>query len=151
MRVYHGSTRIVEFPVIRVKNHKKDFSWGFYCTNNLMAARLWAVKNKNTPIINAYEYKDDSNLNILCFEKMTDEWLDFIAKCRKGFVHHYDVVEGPMLDDKVKEAVEQYFKGSLSRPQLWEEVQLKKPIHQISFHTIRALNNLHYIGSEEIY
>ncbi|MGL4910937.1 MAG: DUF3990 domain-containing protein [Romboutsia sp.] len=30
---------------------------------------------------------------------MIDEWLAFIAKCRNGFVHDYDVVEGPMVDD----------------------------------------------------
>lgn len=32
---------------------------------------------------------------------MTDEWLDFIADCRIGIVHNYDIVEGPMADDTI--------------------------------------------------
>lgn len=148
MRVYHSSTQIIEFPAVKIKNDTKDFSWGFYCTNDLTAVRIWSKKIGRKPIINVYEYKEDTNLNILCFEKMTDEWLDFIMKCRKGFVHHYDVVIGPMLDALIKNDVESFFKGDLSRVEFWESVQSKQPIKQISFHTIRALTHLKYIGSE---
>lgn len=27
---------------------------------------------------------------------MSDEWLNFIAECRAGKIHEYDIVEGPM-------------------------------------------------------
>ncbi|MFR6582944.1 MAG: DUF3990 domain-containing protein [Ruminococcus sp.] len=30
---------------------------------------------------------------------MNDEWLDFIARCRSGESHSYDIAEGPMADD----------------------------------------------------
>ena len=151
MRVYHVSTHIVEFPSVRIKHYTKDFSWGFYCTDNLRETRLWAEKRKKSPIINIYEYHEDPNLNILCFDKMTDEWLDFIAKCRRGFVHHYDIVKGPMLDDHIKEDAERFFEGKLKRAEFWETVQLKKPISQISFHTIHALKNLKYLDTEIVY
>ena len=148
MKVYHSSTRVVKFPAIKIRNYAKDFSWGFYCTDDLHAVRLWMKRTRKKSIINTYEYKESSNLNILCFEKMTDEWLDFMMKCRKGFVHHYDVVIGPMPDDLIKKDVEAYFRGDLSRQAFWESVQHKQPINQISFHTIRALTHLNYIGSE---
>ena len=32
---------------------------------------------------------------------MSDEWLDFIASCRNGQPHDYDIVEDPMADDTV--------------------------------------------------
>lgn len=32
--LYHGSFEINEFPEIRKTKYTKDFSWGFYCTNN---------------------------------------------------------------------------------------------------------------------
>ncbi|NFO29338.1 DUF3990 domain-containing protein [Clostridium botulinum] len=36
------------------------------------------------------------DLNIKIFDKMTEEWLDFIVKCRNGETHRYDIVEGPI-------------------------------------------------------
>lgn len=150
MRVYHGSTRKIEFPSVRVKIRTKDFSWGFYCTDDLQRARVWTSRHKDLPILNVYDYKEADHLNILKFEEMNDEWLDFIEKCRRGFVHHYDIVKGPMLDDLVKGEVEQYYSGKLKRNELWERLQDKKPISLISFHTVRALTHLKYIGSEEV-
>lgn len=38
-------------------------------------------------------------LSVLKFDSMTDEWLDFIAWCRSGKTHQYDIVEGPMAND----------------------------------------------------
>ena len=48
-----------------------------------------------------YSYTENKDLKILKFENMTDEWLDFIAVCRNGLIHDYDIVEGPMADDTV--------------------------------------------------
>ena len=41
---------------------------------------------------------ENEKLNIKKFENMCDEWLDFIAECRMGKVHEFDIVEGPMAD-----------------------------------------------------
>lgn len=56
---------------------------------------------RGTPYVNHYEFTDPGSLKVLKFEKMTDEWLDFIAACRNGGTHGFDVVEGPMADDTV--------------------------------------------------
>ena len=34
MILYHACGEVVEFPEIRKSRYTKDFSWGFYCTNN---------------------------------------------------------------------------------------------------------------------
>lgn len=101
MEIYHGSNEIVKFPEIWKTLYTKDFSWGFHCTNNLSQAQRWASRNSDSKVVNVYKYEPDTSLNILKFEEMNDEWLDFIAKCRCGEVHNYDIVEGPMADDTI--------------------------------------------------
>lgn len=149
--LYHGSANEVIFPEIRKTKYAKDFSWGFYCTNNYEQAYKWANRKSQTGVINVYSYMEDKSLKILKFEEMSDEWLDFIGKCRQGNIHDYDIVEGPMADDTIWNFVNDYFAGNISRQVFWEYAAFKHPTHQISFHTIRALSCLTFEGSEPIY
>lgn len=50
--VYHGSKEKVVEPEIRKTKYTKDFSWGFYCTNNFKQAVRWANRGIGDPIIN---------------------------------------------------------------------------------------------------
>ena len=106
MELYHASKEIVKYPEIRKAKYTKDFSWGFYCTNNIQQAIRWANRGAGDPVINYYEYEPNDSLKILKFPEMSDEWLDFIAQCRS---------------------------------------------HQISFHTLSALDCLTYKKSEVVY
>lgn len=151
MMLYHASKEIVEFPEIRKTKYTKDFSWGFYCTNNYEQAVRWANRGEGTPMINTYQYTPDESLSILRFEKMTDEWLDFIAECRSGKIHRYDIVEGPMADDTIWNFVNDYLAGGMSRNQFWAMVEFKYPTHQMSFHTLTALNCLKFERSDIVY
>ena len=101
MIIYHASKEIVEFPEVRKTKYTKDFSWGFYCTGNFEQAVRWANRGNGEPVINYYSYERNEKLSVLKFDHMTDEWLDFIAKCRRGeeFVILYhaskEIVEFP--------------------------------------------------------
>lgn len=106
------------------------------------------MRSDNTPTLNIYTYTKKDNLNILKFEKMTDEWLDFIAKCRNGFVHDYDVIEGPMADDTIWNYVQDYISGDISREAFWALAKFRYPTHQISFHTLKALSCLSFERGE---
>ena len=106
MELYHASKQIVQYPEVRKSKYTKDFSWGFYCTNNIQQAIRWANRGAGDPVINYYEYEPNDSLKILKFPEMSDEWLDFIAQCRS---------------------------------------------HQISFHTLSALDCLTYKKSEVVY
>ena len=99
--LYHGSKEEVVYPEIRITRYTKDFSWGFYCTNNYQQAYRWADRRSADGIVNIYRYVENPELKILRFPEMSDEWLDFIAKCRAGEMHPYDIVEGPMADDTI--------------------------------------------------
>lgn len=148
--LYHGSREEVIFPEIRKTVYTKDFSWGFYCTKSYEQAYRWADRKSSKGIVNVYSFEEKPNINILKFEKMNDEWLDFIAKCRNGFIHNYDIVEGPMADDTIWNFVNDFLDGNISRQVFWEYAKFKHPTHQISFHTLKALDCLTFERSEII-
>ena len=132
--LYHGSKEEVLYPEIRITRYTKDFSWGFYCTNNYGQAYRWADRRSANGVVNVYRYMENPELKILRFPEMSDEWLDFIAQCRAGRPHPYDIVEGPMADDTI-----------------WALAKFKHPTHQISFHTVNALRCLTFERSEHIH
>ena len=149
--LYHASKEIVVYPEIRKTRYTKDFSWGFYCTNNWKQAMRWANRGVGEPVINIYDYEPNGELRILRFDEMTDEWLDFIARCRNGETHTYDIVEGPMADDTIWNYVNDFITGKITRKQLWALAEFKYPTHQMSFHTLSALDCLTYNRSEIVY
>lgn len=151
MELYHGSGAIVEFPEVRKTKYTKDFSWGFYCTESYEQARRWAERRHEEGIVNVYSYTENKALKILSFERMTDEWLDFVAECRAGRIHDYDIVEGPMADDTIWNFVNEYLNGNISREVFWEYAKFKHPTHQMSFHTLKALDCLKFERSEQIH
>lgn len=81
---------------------------------------------------------------------MTDEWLDFVADCRRGIEHNYDIVEGPMADDQIWNFVEGFIDGRISRDAFWGLVRFNYPTHQIVFCTEAALKTLTFEGSETV-
>lgn len=83
--------------------------------------------------------------------EMTEEWLDFIVSCRNGNPHSYDIVEGPMANDTIFNYIQNFADGKISRTAFWELAKFKKPTHQISFHTAKALTTLKYVKSYEVY
>lgn len=151
MILYHGSKEIVEYPEIRKARYNKGFYFGFYCTKYEQQAERWATRFGKNGYINKYEYTHNDKLKILSFSMMTEEWLDFIIACRNGESHSHDIVEGPMADDAIFNYVQNFIDGKISRTAFWELVKFNHPTHQISFHTISALDTLNFIGSEAVY
>lgn len=147
--IYHGSYMEIEFPEIRKHRFTKDFSWGFYCTKIKGQAEKWADKF-NTSIVNIYEVKDIDLLNTKVFKDYTEEWLDFVVKCRSGKTHEYDVVIGPMADDTIYDYIEAYTQGQMNKQKFFELMKFKYPTHQISFHTIRALDCINFIEAYDV-
>ena len=151
MILYHGNKEIVDYPEIRKARYNKNFYFGFYCTKYEKQAERWATRFGKDGYINKYEYTLNDQLKILSFSKMTEKWLDFIIACRNGASHSYDIVEGPMADDSIFNYVQNFMDGKISRAAFWELVKFNHPTHQISFHTISALDTLDFIGSEVVY
>ena len=149
--LYHGSKMIVESPEIRIQKYNKDFYFGFYCTLFPEQAARWATRFDGVGYLSEYRYSPDESLKIKRFPEMTEEWLDFIVACRMGKSHEYDIVEGPMADDAIFNYVQNFIDKKISRAAFWELARFNHPTHQISFHTISALDTLTFLGSEEVY
>ncbi|SDA68497.1 Protein of unknown function [Methanobrevibacter millerae] len=150
MKIYHGSTVTVKKPEIRIEKFNKDFYFGFYCTIMEEQAIRWATRFGNG-IVNVYEYEPDDSLKILKFEKMTEEWLDFIIACRSGTPHDWDIVEGPMADDTIYNYIQEFKDGKISREAFWALVKFRYPTHQICFNTENALKTIKFIESREVH
>lgn len=142
--LFHGSRIEVRYPEIRVQKFHKDFFWGFYCTTMEEQAARWSIRFGGKGVVNVYSFDDSAELTALRFPEMLDEWLDFIAACRSGTPHGYDVVEGPMADDTIFNYVQSFLDGEISRAAFWELARFKRPTHQISFHTAKALAALRF-------
>lgn len=144
MKLYHGSGVVVKNPKIISDGNYKDFGFGFYCTSIEKQAKRWALVKRRGHVVNVYNYDEDKSLNILKFDQMSDEWLDFVVSCRQGNKHDYDIVEGPMADDTIWNYVEDFESGDISRKAFWELVKFKYPTHQIVFCTGAALKQIQF-------
>ena len=148
--LYHGSKEIVEFPEIRVTRYNKDVYFGFYCTTLAEQAERWATRFDGKGFLNEYQYTPNEELSVKKFPEMSEEWLDFIVACRSGKPHNYDIVEGPMANDTIFNYVQNYVDGKISREAFWDLARFKRPTHQISFHTAKALTTLKFLKGSEV-
>lgn len=150
MELYHGSNVTVTVPRVLTHGHYKDFGYGFYCTNLEKQAQRWALTKRKNHVVNVYEYNEYAELKILSFEKMSEEWLDFVIACRRGEEHSWDIVEGPMADDTIWDYIEDFVRGEISREAFWVLVKFKYPTHQIVFCTEKALDAVHFKRSYSV-
>jgi hypothetical protein len=104
--------------------------------------------------INVYEFDDCAlqRLNCLIFSDPTEEWVDFVMKNRtqKNFTHTYDIVYGPVANDRVYAAFALYEGGLLSKQNLIAELKTYKLVDQYLFHTEAALQALTFKEVKEV-
>lgn len=140
----------VKAPAIRTSGHYKDFGFGFYCTNLQRQAEKWAREKRRGHVVSVYEYETPVKLNVKQFAQMSDEWLDFVAACRNGRSHDFDIVEGPMADDTIWDYVEDFLDGNISREAFWALVKFRYPTHQIAFCTDESIRSLQFVRGYEV-
>ena len=158
MILYHGSTEIVDKPEIRIPSRTLDYGSGFYTTTSFKQAEDWVKRKLNTSskvgYVNVYEFDEDliKNLNALLFESPTEEWVDFVMNNRtnKDFNHDFDVVYGPVANDKVYAAFALYEGGIIDKQTLISELKAYKLVDQYLFHTDKALESVIFIEAKEV-
>ena len=124
MKIYHGSIDKVEVPEIRESNRTLDYGRGFYTTTSFKQAEDWVRRRMSENKVSVgyvcvYELDESAlqDLKPLVFETPTDEWVDFVMKNRtlKGYDHEYDLVYGPVANDKVYAAFALYEGGLIDK------------------------------------
>ena len=159
MKLYHGSLEIVQKPEIRRANRTLDYGSGFYTTTSYEQAEAWVKRRMDEAklakgYVNIYEMPEvvPSTLKHLIFQAPTEEWVDFVMRNRteKGFVHDYDIVYGPVANDRVYAAFALYEGGLLNKQDLIKELKTYKLVDQYLFHTEDAIKTLTFIEAKEV-
>ena len=159
MKLYHGSIEVVDKPEIRNPNRTLDYGSGFYTTTSFHQAENWIrrrIKEKEASrgFVNVFEFDETAlpKLNSLIFDSPTEEWVDFVMQNRtqKGFTHSYDIVYGPVANDRVYAAFALYEGGLLNKQNLIAELKTYRLVDQYLFHTETALQTLTFIEAMEV-
>lgn len=154
MKVYHGSyIEITDIDLSKCERNK-DFGQGFYVTKNKKHAKEWAERigdrNHTTGVVTEFEFGKylyiEEDFNILRFSDYSEEWLDFVVLNRSNKtnnpVHEYDLVEGPIADDKITRRIYDYLDKLIYKVDFLEELKYHEPTHQICFCTVKSLQLL---------
>ena len=158
MRLYHGSTCVVEHPDVQRSRKNLDFGPGFYLTSFREQAERWALRKAQfeheSAILNVFELDDSlSDLSILQFFENDADWVDFVCRCRKGESPFagYDLIIGGVADDKVYEAVNMYFRGLWDMETTLNAIRFYEKNDQYCFVTQKAIDGkLSFLEAYEV-
>ena len=154
MKLYHGTN--IDFDHIDINKSKpnKDFGRGFYLSADYEQAKNMAdikVEQMETgmPLVQEYSISEIEMKSLKCmtFDDYTEEWAKFILLNRNNPsavpAHDYDIVIGPIADDKVGVQLWKYESQLIDLPTLIKRLKYMKGItFQYFFGTERAIKLL---------
>ena len=160
MRLYHGSIVEVRKPSLRFGRKKTDFGRGFYTTTQAEQAENWSkIKQDRAKaprrIVSVYEIDDavlsKPELKIREFHGVDEAWLNFVVESRKGIKHDYDLVFGPVANDKVFDTIDLYFSGRMSKTDALQKLMYLKPNWQICIRSDEVIkSSLKFVTSRTL-
>ncbi|MBP6610434.1 MAG: DUF3990 domain-containing protein [Paludibacter sp.] len=161
MILYHGSTVKVENPSLLKCRSNTDFGKGFYTTTSQEQAEKWSKLKQQREasakaVVSVYEIDDDllkqsTNCNVLKFSQANKEWLDFVFANRKGLkCELYDIVYGPVANDRLFATITLYEEGILTADAAIEQLKTYLLFNQVSFHTQKSIDLLTFKTSLEL-
>ena len=152
MILYHGSNVAIDHIELEKSKPFKDFGQGFYLSENegqaLDMAQLKALTFGGKPFVSKFEFDTslmhNSDLRIKIFKEYSEEWADFVFANREGTdVEHYDIVYGPIANDKVGLQIRKLKDGSIDKTEFLNRLKYMKGItFQYYFGTERAIKHL---------
>ena len=166
MILFHGGLSVVEEPRImsRASYRPLDFGTGFYTTTSYDQASRW-VRNRlahdpsaQAGYVTSYEFDEaafaSAGLKRLDFpdNPVTVEWFRFIMRNRKlrNPEHGYDIVTGPVANDRVYAVILQYEAGFLTEEEAVARLKPYRLAGQVLFHTERSLSFLKKVSTAEV-
>lgn len=157
MKLYHGTN--IDFNRIDLLKSKpnKDFGRGFYLSADYeQALDMAQVKvdlyETGSPIVQTYLFDDQdwTSLKVLKFENYSEKWAKFILQNRNNStgkpVHDYDVVIGPIANDRVGLQLWKYENQTIDLPTLVQNLRYMRGVTiQYFFGTEHAIKLLQRI------
>lgn len=154
MKLYHGTNMAFDIIDFQKSKPNKDFGKGFYLSPDYDQALNMAhikVEQQQTgsPIVIEFEIDEDemNTLHLLRFEDYSEQWAEFILANRNNNtgepVHDYDIVIGPIANDRVGLQLWRYESQLIDLPTLVSKLKYMKGVTiQYFFGTERALSLL---------
>lgn len=164
MILYHGSMVTVEKPRIiqRMDGRGADFGTSFYTTSSYEQVVRWVhLRQQNLPepssgFVSCFKTPDNllslPDLLTRRFLHASRAWLHFVRNNRNNpsFSHSYDIVYGPVANDRVYATLSLWEGGFLDEEQTIRQLKTFKLVDQFLFHTDKSLTYLHFLKAEEI-
>lgn len=154
MLLYHGSNIQVQNPRIIESDRRLDFGKGFYLTSSFEQAARWAeltVKRRGSgnPVVSVFEFDESqlSNLKVLHFTQAQKKWLEYVTLNRKNQEipnDDYDIVIGPVANDRTMPVISLYFAGIYDIEETLKRLMPQKLHDQYTFRTEAALRTLKF-------
>ena len=151
--LYHGSNKNFDAVDLSMSKDKRDFGRGFYTTTLREQAEDWAKalfdRHRGDGIlIYEAELEISDNLSVKTYEGLSEEWLLMVQKNRTlgGVQHKFDIVQGPVANDKTARTIALYIAGIINANEAIERLQYNRLNNQVSLHTPAALSHLKILG-----
>lgn len=152
MILYHGSNMVIDKIDLEMSKPNKDFGKGFYLSENesqaMEMANFKSALLGGEPIVTKFEFNElmmqSSNLRIKIFTDYSEEWADFVFANREGNdVELYDIVYGPIANDKVGLQIRKLKDGSIDKAEFLNRLKYMKGItYQYYFGTEKSIQYL---------
>ncbi|WP_289742869.1 DUF3990 domain-containing protein [Muribaculum intestinale] len=152
MILYHGSNISIKQIDLNKSKPNKDFGRGFYLSEDETQAQKMAVFKSmqlgGEPVVTGFMFNEEimnaSILNIRIFHDYSEDWADFVFSNREGKpVEQYDIVYGPIADDKIGLQIRKLKDGSIDKTEFLNRLKYMKGItYQYYFGTEAAVKYL---------
>ena len=155
MILYHGSFAEIKEIDLTLSKPNKDFGKGFYLSDNFeQAFEMAKYKSglfETKPLVTKFEFDENlltnGSLKVLSFSEYSKEWAEFVFKnCNQenqDFLHDYDIVTGPIANDKVGAQIRHFVEGDISFDTFLEKLKyMKGATFQYFFGTEKAIQTL---------
>ncbi len=159
MRVYHGATAEIRFPLVHVGRRDLDFGKGFYVTPIMEQASSWACRPANKHKehwLNVYDIDYNaviSEFRSKTFHSYNEEWLDFILSCRQGEDKWkaFDFIEGGIANDRIFSTIELYTSLLISKQEALSRLIYENPNQQMCIINQKIITqHLTFIESQKL-
>ena len=154
MRLYHGSDVEVVSPQLRESRRALDFGEGFYVTSSFDQACKWAIsvcgrRGTRSATVSVYEFDTSALdwLDVCRFDEADADWLEFVTLNRQQAYsgRTFDVVVGPVANDRTMTVLTLYFSGLLSQDETIERLKVQRLRDQYAFKSGRSLRQLFFL------
>ena len=152
MILYHGSNMPIEQIDLDKSKPNKDFGRGFYLSESenqaMQMANFKSQLLGGESIVTRFEFDEalihSQVLRTKVFLEYSEEWADFVFANREGReVEPYDIVYGPIANDKVGLQIRKLKDGTIDKSEFLDRLKYMKGItYQYFFGTQAAIKHL---------